>query len=222
MKINVISPEQETDYSHGLSLQEEALRDIIDRGGLDTLLLLRHSPVITLGYFAKGRNVLAEAEALRKRGIGVYHTDRGGDVTYHGPGQLIGYPVIDTHRKRLRDYKSKLCTSIIEALGSYGIEAAEGHGRLSGVWVNGRKIAAVGYAFRSIRNCRRPTVATTHGFALNVLDEMENFAWINPCGTPGMKLTNMEQILRHAIDFSELRECYVRAFAGVFDYEIDE
>jgi lipoate-protein ligase B len=222
MNLRVIAPEGETEYSHGLMLQEGALRDIVERGGLDTLLLLRHSPAITLGYFAKGRNVLVAEEALRKRGIGVYRIDRGGDATYHGPGQLICYPIIDTHRKRMRDYKSRLCASIIEALAHYGIEAVEGHGRLSGIWVKRKKIAAVGYALRRIRNCERTTVATTHGFALNVLDEMENFSFINPCGMPGMKLTNMERILGHAIDFTELREHYVRAFSRVFDYEIDE
>jgi lipoate-protein ligase B len=222
MNIRVIAQDAETEYSHGLSLQEEALRDIIERGGRDTLLLLRHGPAITLGYFAKGENVLASQKALKKGGIGVYRIDRGGEVTYHGPGQLICYPIIDTHRKKLNDYKSRLCASIIEALAHYGIEAVEGHGRLSGIWIKGKKIAAVGYALRRIRNCRRTTVATTHGFALNVLDEMENFRYINPCGMPGMKLTNMERILGHTIDFKELREHYVRAFARVFDYEIDE
>ena len=221
MNLRVIAPGQETDYSHGLKLQEEALRDIVEGGGRDTLLLLRHSPSITLGYFAKGKNVIAPEEALKTRGIRIYRIDRGGEVTYHGPGQLIGYPIIDTHRKRVHEYKSRLCASIIEALSHYDIEAMEGHGRLSGVWVDNMKIAAVGYALRRIRNCRRTTVATTHGFALYVLDEMENFSLINPCGMPGMKLTNMERILGHPIEFTELREHYVRAFTRVFDYEID-
>jgi len=222
MNLRVIAPEGETEYSHGLAFQEKALRDIGERSGPDTLLLLRHSPVITLGYFAKGRNVLVDEKALGERGIRVYRTDRGGDATYHGPGQLIGYPIIDTHRKRVRDYKSRLCASIIEALDQYGIEAVEGHGKLSGIWVDDKKIAAIGYALRRIRNCRGTTVATSHGFALNVLDEMGNFSLINPCGMPGMKLTNMERILGHAIDFTKLRERYIRAFARVFDYELDE
>jgi lipoate-protein ligase B len=221
MNLRVIASDQETDYSHGLKLQEEALRDIVERGGPDTLLLLRHSPAITLGYFAKGGNVLVEAEALRNRGIGVYRIERGGDVTYHGPGQLIGYPIIDTHRKKVSDYKSRLCASIIEVLAHYGIEAVEGHGRLSGIWVKEKKIAAIGYSLRRVRNCQRTTVATTHGFALNVLDEMENFSLINPCGMHGMKLTNMERILGRSIEFTELREHYIKAFARVFDYEID-
>jgi len=221
MKLRVISPQREIEYTQGLALQEQALSDIIHNGGLDTLVLMRNSPAITLGYFAKGGNILAEEEVLRKRGIAIHRTKRGGDVTYHGPGQLIGYPVIDTHRKRLRDYKSKLCASIIEALDCYGIQAVEGHGKLSGIWVEGKKIAAVGYAFRSIRNCRKTTVATTHGFALHVLEEMENFSYINPCGMPGMKLTTMERILGRGVEFAELEKQYVKAFARVFNYEID-
>jgi lipoyl(octanoyl) transferase len=222
MKLRVIAPEQETEYSYGLSLQEEALREIAEQGGPDALLMLRHSPTITLGYFAKGGNLLAEEEVLRKRGIGVYRTDRGGDVTYHGPGQLICYPIIDTPRKGLRNYKSMLCASIIEVLASYGIEAVEGHGRLSGIWVSDKKIAAMGYAFRRVHNHQRTTIITTHGVALYVLDEMENFSYINPCGMPGMKLTNMERILGHDIDLQELRRQYTRVFARVFDYDIDE
>jgi lipoate-protein ligase B len=222
MNLRVIALEGEVEYSLGLTLQEGALHDIVEHDDRDTLLLLRHRPAITLGYFAKDRNILAPKEMLRKRGIGVYRIERGGDVTYHGPGQLIGYPIIDTHRKRLHDYKSRLCRSIIEVLGHYGINAVEGHGRLSGIWVGDKKIAAVGYALRRVHNCERTTVVSTHGFALYVLDEMENFSYINPCGAPGMKLTNMERILGHAIDFRELRGDYLSAFARAFDYEIDE
>jgi lipoate-protein ligase B len=221
MKLRVIAPEQETEYSHGLSLQEETLRDIVETGSLDTLLFLRHRPAITLGYFAHERNVLMEEEGLWDKGIGIYRTDRGGDVAYHGPGQLICYPIIDMQRKGLRTYKSMLCASIIDTLASYGIEAAEGHRKLSGIWVSDEKIAAVGYALRRVRNCRKTTVVTTHGFALNVLDEMENFGYIHPCGMPGMKLTNMERILGNAVGFTELRQRYVQAFARVFDYDID-
>jgi lipoate-protein ligase B len=222
MNLKVIAPESETEYSLGLTLQEEALRDIVEHDECDTLLLLRHRPAITLGYFAKPGNIRAPQEILRKRGIGVYHIERGGDVTYHGPGQLIGYPVIDTHRKKLHDYKSRLCQSIIEVLGHYGVKAGEGHGRFSGIWVGDKKIAAVGYALRRVHNCVRTTVVTTHGFALYVLDEMENFSYINPCGMPGMRLTNMERILGREIDFRELQVHYLNAFARVFDYDIHE
>ena len=222
MKLTVITLEREIGYSLGLILQKSALHNIIERDAYDTLILLRHKPTITLGYFAKNRNILAPNNSLEKQGIKVYNTDRGGDVTYHGPGQLIGYPIIDTHRKRLKNYKSILCQSIIELLRKYNIEAEERHNKLTGIWVGDKKIAAIGYALKKMRDSERTRLITMHGFALCVLDEMENFSYINPCGIPEMKLTNMEQILEHKIDFKELKEQYIKAFAKLFNYEIDE
>jgi len=222
MQFNVLNIEREIEYSLGLMLQKSALQNIKEHDAYDTLILLRHKPTITLGYFAKNRNILAPNNSLEKQGIKVYNTDRGGDVTYHGPGQLIGYPIIDTHRKRLKNYKSILCQSIIELLRKYNIEAEERHNKLTGIWVGDKKIAAIGYALKKMRDSERTRVITMHGFALCVLDEMENFSYINPCGIPEMKLTNMEQILEHKIDFKELKEQYIKAFAKLFNYEIDE
>ena len=115
-----------------------------------------------------------------------------------------------------------LSQSIIEALRHYGIDAAEGNKKLSGIWVGDKKIAAIGYAVKKIRLRERSNVITMHGFALYVRDEMEHFRYINPCGMPDMKLTNMERILRRPVDFKELQGHYVRAFANVFNYESDE
>jgi lipoyl(octanoyl) transferase len=222
MQFNVLNIEREIEYSLGLMLQKSALQNIKEHDAYDTLILLRHKPTITLGYFAKNRNILAPNNSLEKQGIKVYNTDRGGDVTYHGPGQLIGYPIIDTHRKRLKNYKSILCQSIIELLKKYNIEAEERHNKLTGIWVGDKKIAAIGYALKKMRDSERTRVITMHGFALCVLDEMENFSYINPCGIPEMKLTNMEQILEHKIDFKKLKEQYIKAFAKLFNYELDE
>jgi lipoate-protein ligase B len=222
MKCNILNIEGEIEYSTGLMLQKSALCNIKEHDAYDTLILLRHTPTITLGYFAKNRNILAPNNSLEKQGIKVYNTDRGGDVTYHGPGQLIGYPIIDTHRKRLKNYKSILCQSIIELLRKYNIEAEERHNKLTGIWFGDKKIAAIGYALKKMRDSERTRVITMHGFALCVLDEMENFSYINPCGIPEMKLTNMEQILEHKIDFKELKEQYIKAFAKLFNYELDE
>lgn len=222
MQFNVLNIEREIEYSLGLMLQKSALCNIKEHDAYDTLILLRHKPTITLGCFAKNRNILAPNNSLEKQGIKVYNTDRGGDVTYHGPGQLICYPIIDTHRKRLKNYKSILCQSIIELLRKYNIEAEERHNKLTGIWVGDKKIAAIGYALKKMRDSERTRVITMHGFALCVLDEMENFSYINPCGIPEMKLTNMEQILEHKIDFKELKEQYIKVFAKLFNYEIDE
>ncbi len=222
MQFNVLNIEREIEYSLGLMLQKSALQNIKEHDAYDTLILLRHKPTITLGYFAKNRNILAPNNSLEKQGIKVYNTDRGGDVTYHGPGQLIGYPIIDTHRKRLKNYKPILCQSIIELLKKYNIEAEERHNKLTGIWVGDKKIAAIGYALKKMRDSERTRVITMHGFALCVLDEMENFSYINPCGIPEMRLTNMEQILEHKIDFKKLKEQYIKAFAKLFNYELDE
>jgi len=222
MKCNILNLEGEIEYSTGLMLQQSALGNIKKNDAHDTLILLQHKPTITLGCFAKNRNVLAPDNVLLKRGIHVHRTDRGGDVTYHGPGQLICYPIIDIYRKQLQEYKSKLCQSLIDLLQKYNIKAEEGHKRLSGLWVGDKKIAAIGYALKKIQGQQRTKAITMHGFALYVLDEMENFNYINPCGMPEIKLTNMEQILGTKIDFKELKDNYVKAFFKVFNYEIDE
>jgi lipoyl(octanoyl) transferase len=222
MKCNILNLEGEIEYSAGLMLQKSALYNIKNNDAYDTLILLRHKPTITLGYFAKNRNVLAPDYFLVKRGIQVHRTDRGGDVTYHGPGQLICYPIIDIHRKQLQEYKSKLCQSLIDLLQKYNITAEEGHKKLSGLWVGDKKIAAIGYTLKKIQAREKTKVITMHGCALYVLDEMENFNYINPCGMPEIKLTNMEQILGTQIDFKELKDNYVNAFVKAFNYEIDE
>jgi lipoyl(octanoyl) transferase len=222
MKCDILNVEGEIEYSTGLMLQKSALYNIQNNDAYDALILLRHKPTITLGYFAKNRNVLAPDNFLVKRGIQIHRADRGGDVTYHGPGQLICYPIIDTHRKQLQEYKSKLCQSLISLLEKYNINAKEGHKKLSGLWVGDKKIAAIGYALKKIQSQKRTKTITMHGFALYVLDEMENFNYINPCGMSEIKLTNMEQILGTQIDFKELKDNYVNAFVKAFNYEIDE
>jgi lipoyl(octanoyl) transferase len=222
MKCNILNVEGEVDYPTGLTLQKSALSNIKNNNAHDTLILLRHTPTITLGYFAKNRNITAPNNVLVKRGIQIHRTDRGGDVTYHGPGQLICYPIIDVHRKYLQGYKSKLCRSLIDLLGKYHITAKEGHKQLSGLWVEDKKIAAIGYALKKIKAQEKTRVITTHGFALYVLDEMENFNYINPCGMPEIKLTNMERILGTQIDFKELKSEYIKAFAKAFNYELNE
>lgn len=222
MKCTILNLEVEIEYSIGLVLQKSVLENITKNDAHDTLILLRHKPTITLGSFAENRNILAPNNFLVKQGIGVHKTDRGGDVTYHGPGQLICYPIIDVHRKQLHQYKSKLCRSLIALLQKYDITAEERHKRLSGLWVGDKKIAAVGYSFKKVQTQERTKVITMHGFALYVLDEMENFSYINPCGMPKIRLTNMEQILGTRIDFKELKDNYVKTFIKTFNYEIDE
>ena len=218
-KYSLINLEGEFDYHACLMLQNLAIANIAELDTNDYLILIRHKPVITMGQFAKKENILASKEFLTNKGIKVFEIDRGGDVTYHGPGQLIGYPLINLRRKGLRDYKSKLCKTLTDLLQDYRIKAEEGYKEKTGVWVGDEKIAAIGYSTKKFDNEKESKMITKHGFALYVLDDMENFQYINPCGMPNVKLTSMEKILGEKIDFEELKKKYVKHFEKVFNYE---
>lgn len=218
-KYKLYNLKAEMPYYSALAWQDLAIFSITDSNADDYLILLRHKPTITLGNFAKEKDILKPKKFLEKKGIEVCRTDRGGGVTYHGPGQLIGYPIIDVYRKKLRDYKSPLCKTMIELLKEYDIKANEGFGRMSGVWVKNKKIAALGYAMKRFHNKEKTNVITKHGFALYVLDDMKNFKYINPCGIPRLKTTSMEKILKREIDFEELKEKYTQHFERIFEYE---
>lgn len=173
------------------------------------LLLLEHNPVITIGVKAKSSaNVLLGPEALKAKGVELVRTDRGGDVTYHGPGQLVGYPIF-----RLRDlggdlhaYLRGLEQSIIDALAEFGLEA--GRNGLAGVWIDEKKVCSIGIAVRR--------GITYHGFALNVDPDPAHFALINPCGLSSDKITSMAELLGAAPDMNDVRDACARCFAGTF------
>lgn len=193
-KYSLINLEGEFDYHACLMLQNLSIANIAELDTNDYLILIRHKPVITMGQFAKKENILVSKEFLENKGIKVFDIDRGGDVTYHGPGQLIGYPLINLRRKGLRDYKSKLCKTLTDLLQDYGIKSEEGYKEKTGIWVGDEKIAAIGYSTKKFPETEGKAI-TKHGFALYVLDDMENFQYINPCGMPNVKLTSMEKIL---------------------------
>lgn len=175
-------------YDEGLRLQE-ALVDA-RRSGLrpDTLLLLEHPPVVTLGRSTDPDHLLLEPAALRARGIDLYEAGRGGDATYHGPGQLVGYPILALSGKR-RDahrYLRDLEEAIIRTAGDFGVKA----GRipsLTGVWAGEHKIAAIGVRLSS-------GWITSHGFALNVGGELSGFRTIVPCGIRDRGVTSLERL----------------------------
>ncbi len=219
-KLNIMALEGLVKYDIGLALQETLSEKVKGSKDLDYLLLLRHKPVITKGKFGKQKNLLLPKQALKEKGIELYEINRGGDFTYHGPGQLMGYPIIDLERKKIHNYKHKLCESIIELLKDYGIKSIEGHDKFSGVWVNDQKIAAIGFSVNTYKSGREIKRITQHGFALYVLDEMENFSLINPCGMPNLKMTNMQKILGKEIDFKELKKRYIQHFRRVFKYDL--
>jgi lipoyl(octanoyl) transferase len=168
-------------YSEALNWQRELAEDrIAGRLSHDVLLLLEHPPVVTLG-----RNSHA-AHVLQPAGIDVFEVERGGDVTFHGPGQLVGYPILDLHayKQDLHWYLRTIEQALIEALGVLGIPAERNPG-LTGVWTRGRKIASIGIHVKQW--------VTWHGFALNVTTDLTHFERIVPCGIPGVEMTTVER-----------------------------
>jgi len=187
----------------------------------DTVLLLEHPPTITLGRAADRAHVLATADQLEELGIECIDTDRGGDVTYHGPGQLVGYPILDLqqapHRPDLHGYLRRLEEMLICALTTFGIPG-DRFSTYTGVWVvppaaPPEKIAAIG-----IRISRW---ITRHGFALNVCPNLDHFASIVPCGIHDYGVTSMSRILGRSVTVSEVTPAIIQAFAQVFDLEPD-
>jgi lipoyl(octanoyl) transferase len=198
-------------YQEGLDLQKQLVDE--RKAGLiaDQLLLLEHPAVVTLGV--KTRNdrshVLATPEALAAAGVGLFETGRGGDVTYHGPGQLVGYPIIDLKPDRcdVHRYVRDLEEVLIRAVASFGIAAARVPG-LTGIWVGDAKLAAIGV--------RISRWVTSHGFALNVNTDLSQFDLIVPCGITDKGVTSMAQQLSRPVQMAEVEDAVIRSFVDVF------
>jgi lipoyl(octanoyl) transferase len=205
-------------YDRATALQREAVNRIA-RGGPETFFLLEHEPVFTLGRNASAADVLFTPDRRRELGIGLVETDRGGKVTYHGPGQLVGYPVInlDPDRRDVRRYVRDLERVLVETLADFGVAASRSTvpERLSSVWVGNDKIAAIGvHISRWI---------TTHGFALNVTDEpLLYFRGIVPCGITDGGVTSIERITGRRVDVREVARRLLAHFAEVFSRKVDE
>lgn len=198
------------EYDDGLDLQD-ALRAGVGSGELpDQFLLLEHPPVVTVGRNSDGHHVLLSREALEHRGIGLYDTGRGGDVTYHGPGQIVGYPVVnlDPDRRDVRRYVRDLEETIIRTLADFGVGAGRIPG-LSGVWTGDLKIAAIGV--------RISRWITTHGFAFNIGTDLNDFNVIVPCGLADHGVTSLERYLGEPVDRSLVRERLAHHFCEVFE-----
>jgi lipoyl(octanoyl) transferase len=203
------------DYENGLSLQRE--RVAARKAGVipDALLLLEHPHVYTLGRNAKKDNILLSVEQLTLRGVQVFEIDRGGDVTYHGPGQLVGYPILDLtqHRRDIAWYMRSLEEVLIAVAREYGIEAGRLVG-VPGVWVGNDKLAAMGvHISRWI---------TSHGFAFNVNTDLRYFDWIVPCGLRNKGVTSLQKLLGRRIEMDEVAEKVVLHFGRVFELEMVE
>jgi lipoyl(octanoyl) transferase len=209
------------DYDIGLALQKTLVELRHQQRIVNTLLLLEHSPVLTLGRNSSRSNILASDEMLASRGVGVHEINRGGDVTYHGPGQLIGYPIIDLRSFAPRlgavDYVRKLEEVLIRTCGDYGVRAQRIAGR-TGVWtfaggsIQERKIAAIGvHISRGI---------TSHGFALNVTTDLRDFNLIVPCGIADRDVTSLELEIDAPPGMESVMYRVARYFGQVFDHQV--
>ena len=200
-------------YERGVELQEKIRQRILNREpeAMDTLLLLEHPPTYTVGRNCDRSDVLADPGWLRQRGITVAECDRGGRATYHGPGQLVGYPVLDLGRDRrgVRAYVRDLQEVLVRTVAAFGVTAVGGEERERiGVWVGSRKIASIGIHIRRW--------VTTHGFALNVSTELGDFSGILSCGFDAGVMTSIEELTGRRFGLQEVATASADAFAEVF------
>jgi lipoyl(octanoyl) transferase len=198
-------------YAEAFGIQRQFASELKEGRGGDRLLFVEHPHVVTVGRNGHEENLLASEEILRRTGIALHHCDRGGDVTYHGPGQIVGYPIVDLRnwKRDVGAYVRSLEQVLIDTLLEFGIESAR-IPSLTGVWVGDAKIAAIGVHLSRW--------VSTHGWALNVTTDLRYFQYIVPCGL-ARPVTSMEQQGVHA-DADEVKTALMRHFGRVFDFEM--
>ena len=200
------------DYDEALALQREMVEERRANRVPDLLLLLEHPPVITLGVRSEvsRANVVATDERLAELGVAIHETGRGGDVTYHGPGQIVGYPILDLRPDRcdVHKYVRDLEDVMMRTCADYGVSAGRIAG-LTGTWVGAEKIGAIG-----IRISRW---ITSHGFAFNVRTDLDHFKLIVPCGISDRGVTSLEKVTGRSQQMREVEDAIVRRFAEVFE-----
>ena len=198
-----------TRYETGLARQRER-RQAVEAGTAgNALFLLQHEPVLTLGRNFEAKNLLMTEDALAARGITVVKADRGGDVTYHGPGQLVAYPILNLceWKRSIRWYLRSLEQVLMDQLAGYGLVGERVDG-LTGVWVGGAKVAAIGIGIHNW--------VTYHGIALNVDPDMSHFGLIVPCGIGDKPVTSLRQLLGDAPSMAQVMDDFERAFRDYF------
>lgn len=196
-------------YGAALAMQRDAVKRLQDGAGDEMLYLLEHEHVLTLGRNATLASLVASRELLATKGVELVETDRGGDITYHGPGQLVGYPIIalEDGRRDIRRYVNDVEEVLIRTLDHFGVEGRRDP-KNRGVWVGDRKIASVG-----IRISRWVTM---HGFALNVNTDLSYFSLIVPCGIAGCRMTTISQEAGRTVDMQSVKDAFTDAFCGIF------
>jgi lipoyl(octanoyl) transferase len=201
-------------YATSIVLQESYAKAIMDGTGPEALILLEHPHVITLGRGFHKENLLMSPELLAERGITVEETGRGGDVTYHGPGQVVGYPILNISNKPdLHLYLRNLEELMIRTVGDFGIQADCKPG-MTGIWVNDEKIGAIGV--RVVR------WVTSHGFALNVNTDLKYFDYIVPCGIKQFGVTSLQKLLGNEVSIQEVHASLIKNFEQIFNRRLEE
>lgn len=203
------------EYRAAWRLQQRLVEERSGNRIEDTLLLLEHPPTFTLGKRTDAAHLLLTEEEMKRRGAALVPVDRGGDVTFHGPGQLVGYPIISLAGRQGGPgrYMRDLEETLIRAMSRFGVEAGRVAG-LTGVWVGDEKIAAIGARINAQR-------VTSHGFALNVSTDLSYFEWIIPCGIRGRGVTSLSRALGRNVALSEIIPSVIRAFGEVFGCSTD-
>ena len=198
------------EYKYAMKLQGHYVTKRHQGKIKDLLLMVEHPPVITIGASADNKNILVSNEKLNREGISVIETDRGGDVTYHGPGQQIAYPIIDLsfYRYDVLKYIRLLEEVLIKVLSKFGLEANRIN-NYTGVWIGKSKIAAIGIAVEKM--------VTMHGIALNVNPNMKHFSYIIPCGIQECAVTSMTEILKKPVNQDEVKYQMIKTLIEEFD-----
>ncbi len=203
------------DYGQALELQRDVHRKRVAGETEDTLILVEHPEVITLGKSGDPRNLLVPLSELEEKGMDFYRVERGGEITYHGPGQLVGYAVFSLRDglAGVRPFVRGLESSLIAALRELGVVARREPSN-TGVWVGGDKIASIGVAIKRW--------VSFHGFALNVSTNLTSFRLINPCGLPGQRMTSVREVLGREVPLENVKGVVKSAFETVFGLRFKE
>ncbi len=201
-------------YEPAWQLQRQLLEARANDLIADRFLICEHTPVITMGKSGKQKNLLVAAEELRRRGVDYFDVERGGDLTYHGPGQLVGYPIFKLARLReVQGFVRKMEESVIRALATFGL-SGERRSDHPGVFVGGAKIASIGAAVRRS--------VTYHGFALDVCTDLNYYRLINPCGMPEVAVTTIAREAKRDVTVEEVKPLIRTAFEEVFGIEFED
>jgi lipoate-protein ligase B len=203
------------DYKETWDLQKTIHEKRVEKKIPNTLILVEHNPVITMGKSGKQSNVLLPVDLLRKKGVQYYEIERGGDVTYHGPGQLVGYPIFNVKDglAGIKPFINGIERAIIATLADFGIKCMKKE-KMIGVWTEKGKICSIGIAVKRW--------VSFHGFALNVNTDLSYFDLIVPCGLKNVEMTSMQQILGKEVSMQEVKKSVVRNFNRVFNKDITE